>query len=98
MKLKKKYRILEKRYSDGNVGFFPQRGDWWHGWMYFADNSSCRGCDEPGSWISYDTYEEAEKWLRREMAADKEIAEGKRPAPSFPPVFVTEAIPHPVEE
>jgi hypothetical protein len=98
MKLKKKYRILEKRYSDGGVGFFPQRGDWWHGWRYFADNSSRRGWDEPNSWLSYDTYEEAEQWLRREMAASREIAEGKRPKPSFPHVFAIKSIPHPVEE
>ena len=98
VKLKKKYRVLEKRYSDGGVGFFPQRGDWWHGWRYFADNSSRRGSDEPRSWLSYDTYEEAEKWLRREMAADKAIAAGERPRPSFPPVFAIKSIPHPVEE
>jgi len=98
MKLKKKYRILEKRYSDGGVGFFPQCGDWWHGWRYFADNSSRRGWDEPRSWISYDTYEEAEKWLRREMAITKEIAEGKRPGPSFPPVFAVKTITHLIKE
>ena len=96
--VKKKFRILEKRYSDGRVGFFPQSGDWWHGWRYFADNSSCRAWDEPHLWVSYDTYEEAEKWIRREMAAAREIAEGKRPRPSFPHVFATDTIPHPIEE
>lgn len=96
--MKKKFRILEKRYSDGGVGFFPQSGDWWHGWRYFADNSSCRAWDEPHLWLSYDTYEEAEKWIRREMAAAREIAEGKRSRPSFPHVFATESIPHPIEE
>lgn len=98
MKLKKKYRILEKRYSNGDVRFFPQCGDWWRGWRYFANNSSCRGWDEPRSWLSYGTYKEAENWLRREMAASREIAEGKRPEPSFPPVFAIKTIPHPVEE
>lgn len=96
--MKKKYRILEKRYSNGDVGFFPQRGDWWHGWRYFADNSSRRGWDEPKSWLSFDTYEDAERWLKREMAASKEIAERKRPKPSFPNVFATEVILHPVKE
>lgn len=98
MKLKKKYRILEKRYSNGDVGFFPQSGDWWHGWRYFTVPSSRRGCDEPSSWLSYDTYEEAEKWLKREMTAYRAIADGKRPKPSFPFVFVTKSIPHPIEE
>jgi len=96
--MKKKYRVLEKRYSDGNVRFFPQSGDWWHGWRYFADNSSRWGWDEPNSWISYDTHEKAEKWLKREMAARREIADGKRPKPSFPSVFATKVIPHPVGE
>lgn len=36
--------------------------------------------------------------LKREMAAGREIAERKRPRPSFPHVFATESIPHPVEE
>lgn len=96
--MKKKYRILEKRYSDGSVGFFPQRGDWWNGWRYYADSSSRRGCDEPRSWLSYDTYEDAEKMIRREMAADRAIAAGERPKPSRTPVFVTGVIPHPVVE
>lgn len=96
--MKQKYRVLEKRYSNGGVRFFPQCGDWWHGWRYFADNSSRMGWDEPCSWMSYDTYEKAEKWLKLEMAARREIAEGNRPKPSFPAVFATKVIQHPVEE
>lgn len=94
----KKYRILEKRYSDGGVGFFPQCGDWWHGWRHYTIAPSRRGYDEPRSWLSYNTYEEAEKWLKREIAISREIAEGKRPKPSFPHVFAVKVIPHPVEE
>lgn len=96
--MKKKFRVLERRYSDGSVGFFPQVGDWWHGWRFFANNSSRRGWDEPRCWISFDTYEEVENWLRCEMAARREIANGDRPKPSFPHLFTIKEIPHPVGE
>ena len=39
--MKKKYRILEKRYSDGSVWYFPQIGDWWHGWRYICTRHTC---------------------------------------------------------
>ena len=35
--MKIKYRVLESRYSDGSVRFFPQNHDWWHGWRFYAN-------------------------------------------------------------
>lgn len=29
-----KFRVEEKIYDDGRTRFFPQVGDWWHGWRY----------------------------------------------------------------
>jgi len=77
----KKYRILEKKYSDGDVRYFPQRGDWWNGWRCFSDNSTFKGWDEPKGWLSYKTFAEAETKLKRIIKADQEIDAGARQAP-----------------
>lgn len=64
--MKIKYRVLESRYSDGSVRFFPQCGDWWHGWRTYAqpqwNNLSNRG---PGVKIWFDTLEKAQAYLDR---------------------------------
>jgi hypothetical protein len=66
--MKIKYRVLESRYSDGSVRFFPQRGDWWHGWgcyvKWFWNCWSNRGTHAP---IWFDSLEEAEAFLHKEI-------------------------------
>ena len=66
--MKIKYRVLESRYSDGSVRFFPQRGDWWHGWGFYGQNTwsswSNRG-NRVHIW--FDTLEKAETFLKREV-------------------------------
>ena len=70
--MKVKYRILESRYSDGSVRFFPQRGDWWHGWGFYGQNTwsswSNRG-NRVHIW--FDTLEKAETFLKREVEWNK---------------------------
>ena len=94
--MKTKYRILEKRYSDGDVRFFPQCGDWWNGWRHYSDNLSYKGCDEPRAWLSYATYEEAAARLKRIIAADK-AAKLNKPERK-PPVWPVKIIAHQIEE
>ena len=64
--MKVKYRVYESRYSDGSVRFFPQCGDWWHGWRFYAQaqwsDFSNRG---PGVRIWFDTLEKAQAYLDR---------------------------------
>ncbi len=66
--MKVKYRVLESRYSDGSVRFFPQSYDWWHGWRFYA-NSQWSDFDNrgPGIRIWFDTLEKAETFLTREI-------------------------------
>jgi hypothetical protein len=66
--MKVKYRVLESRYSDGSVRFFPQNGDWWHGWRFYGkwlwSAYSARGTQAP---IWFDSLEEAEAFLHKQI-------------------------------
>lgn len=66
--MKIKYRVLESRYSDGSVRFFPQSYDWWHGWRFYA-NSQWSDFDNrgPGIRVWFDTLEKAEAYLKRQI-------------------------------
>ena len=61
--MKKKYRILEKRYSDGSVWYFPQMGDWWHGWRYICTRHMCPDIGPNTTKEVFKSYEDAEKYL-----------------------------------
>lgn len=92
--MRKKYRVLEKRYSDGVVRFFPQVYDWWHGWRYFSNLNSYHSADEPHCWLWGDTLEKAKNWLLKEIELRRTAQAPERRKP----VFVTESIEHPVQE
>jgi hypothetical protein len=61
--MKKKYRILEKHYSDGSVWYFPQMGDWWHGWRYICTRHVCPDIGPNTTKEVFKSYEDAEKYL-----------------------------------
>ena len=61
--MKTKYRILEKRYSDGSVWYFPQMGDWWHGWRYICTRHPCPDIGPNTTKEVFNSYEDAEKYL-----------------------------------
>lgn len=61
--MKKKYRILEKHYSDGSVWYFPQIGDWWHGWRYICTKHVCPDIGPDTTRNAFKSYEDAEKYL-----------------------------------
>lgn len=66
--MKVKYRVLESRYSDGSVRFFPQSGDWWHGWRFYGLNT-WSAFNNRGNrvHVCFDTLEHAEAYLKRQI-------------------------------
>ena len=73
--MKSKFRVEEKIYDDGQVRFFPQTGDWWHGWRYYADYSAW----DPYSFmrVSFDSLDQANDYLERQRDA---VKQGMKPA------------------
>ena len=72
-----KFRVEEKIYDDGRTRFFPQVGDWWHGWRYFSE---CSAWDSDSSVkLSFDSLDQANAYLKRQRG-DIEFF-GMRPAP-----------------
>jgi hypothetical protein len=61
--MKTKYRILEKHYSDGSVWYFPQMGDWWHGWRYICTRHPCPDIGPNTTKEVFKSYEDTEKYL-----------------------------------
>lgn len=60
--MKQKYRIVEKRYNNGDVWFMPQVGDWWHGWRYLCKPHPCP--DVEMQRITYRTFDEADAYMK----------------------------------
>lgn len=67
--MKVKYRVLESRYSDGSVRFFPQKYDWWHWWRFYGQRfwTSWSNSGTISAPIWFDSLEKAEAFLKREV-------------------------------
>lgn len=66
--MKIKYRVLESRYSDGSVRFFPQNYDWWHGWRFYGQRFWTNWSNnERSAPIWFDSLEKAEKYLHKQI-------------------------------
>ena len=76
--MKTKYRIIESRYSDGSVRFFPQSGDWWHGWRFFAQKqwNEWNNAGWPGIRIWFYKFEDAAHWLEKEIGLKRTLGDG----------------------
>ena len=67
--MKIKYRVLESRYSDGSVRFFPQNYDWWHGWRFYGQRfwTSWSNSGMVSAPIWFDSLEKAEAYLHKQI-------------------------------
>ena len=76
--MKVKYRVLESRYSDGSVRFFPQSGDWWHGWRFFG--TRLWGCYSNRDYMMslwFDSFDEAARFLEAEIQCRQDCEKSK---------------------
>ena len=62
--MKHKFRIAENHYSDNTIRYFPQIGDWWHGWQYYTFNDGLYPASIKA--ISFDSLEEATNYIRKQ--------------------------------
>lgn len=74
--MKRKFRVAENHYTDNTVRYFPQIGDWWHGWQYYAIDDGMYPLSRKV--ISFDSLEEAENYIKKQKESwDK----GMKPVP-----------------
>ena len=79
--MKVKYRVLESRYSDGSVRFFPQSYDWWHGWRCYGQRFWTSWSNSSSSApIWFDSLEKAETFIGKQI----EWLETNGPKKSYP--------------
>ena len=77
--MKSKFRVEEKIYDDGRSRFFPQVGDWWHGWRYFSESSAWDSVSFMR--VSFDSLDLANAYLERQRDAIEFF--GMRPSPTI---------------
>jgi hypothetical protein len=93
--MKIKYRVLERKYANGNSLFFPQCHDWWHGWRFYSST-----LEDGESRIRYffHSLEEAKKWLDLRISLEKSLTQKSENicVPNYR--YMYKEIPHPMEE
>lgn len=62
--MKHKFRIAENHYSDNTIRYFPQIGDWWHGWQYYVFDDGMYPTSRKV--VSFDSLDEATDYIKKQ--------------------------------
>jgi len=86
--MKRKFRVAENHYSDNTVRYFPQIGDWWHGWRYYGFDDGMYPTSKKV--VSFDSLDEAMDYIKKQ----KDFwDQGFKPKPRKPR-YLTKTIVH----